>query len=268
MAITQINNKEDLTAFDDMSIDNDEDDIIDFGDSTTDNEEQAFNTEENTNVENFEADNNSSETADTSNNTSDNKKELQDLILYMIIDKPVIGMLTYFRQFGINISKIFNNIEDAKNELIMKVNPSRILIVDTGTGKFTSMSSRKELVDLLGICDEYTKIALFYTSNTIKYEAETTDGVDNKTIDWFKYRSTADIVANVLRFKDKENYVLDMPDKEVLDAKEVLNSRGFTVPDVDIKNLGMPMIGTDDIILNYGDNVAEENSIPGYEIRI
>lgn len=200
----------------------------------------------------------------------ENKKEL---LLYIITDKYKPGMLDYFRGFGINVSQIFTSLEEARDALVMQVEPSRVIILETGTGKFTSMLSRNILIDLLGICDEDTEIAIFYTDSVIKTEVKESLIVDTKMLDWFKYKSTVDVVANILQLSKEEKYVYDSNETKTdkIDIDNVLDFKGLSLGtkegQIEI-DLGLPAIKADEIRLNMMENDNTEDLIKGYKIRI
>lgn len=208
-------------------------------------------------------------------NSKSSKKEEEpekpvDLVLYMIIDKPIAGLREYFINYGIKLSRVFSNINEARDHLLMQVEPTRIIVVDTGSGRFTNMSSRRALVDLLGICDEDTKVSVFYTDNIIKFEVSGAEETEDKQIEWYKYRSTPDMLANLLQHKKKENYIFDSEKSaaEVSVTKDCLNITGLPVKVAKEINLGSLAIKVDEIIIHLEGDIPEEDKIPGYAIKI
>lgn len=208
-------------------------------------------------------------------NSKSSKKEEEpekpvDLVLYMIIDKPIAGLREYFINYGIKLSRVFSNINEARDHLLMQVEPTRIIVVDTGSGRFTNMSSRRALVDLLGICDEDTKVSVFYTDNIIKFEVSGAEETEDKQIEWYKYRSTPDMLANLLQHKKKENYIFDSEKSaaELSVTKDCLNITGLPVKVAKEINLGSPAIKVDEIILHLEGDIPEEDKIQGYAIKI
>lgn len=246
---------------DDISLDFDDDMKVNEVNDTTEN-----------NIENTEVkskDIKVSNDAD-SNNTQDEAEKPKDLILYIIMDKSNNALLQYYRECGINVSKIFTNINSAKDTLLMQVDPVKILVIDTGTGRFSAMGSRKELIDLMGICDEDARISVYYTDTVIKSEVEYNESFENRDIHWHKFRSNADVVAHLLRNKNKENYVFDNEDKDkvVEVAADILDFTGLKF--VEAKqanaNAGDPSITLNDIKVHMVDNESTEGEIEGYNI--
>ena len=194
--------------------------------------------------------------------------EKPKMMLYLVIDKPVEGLLNYFRMSGVNVSNIYSDIGEAKNEVIMQSDPLRIVIVDTGLGKFTTTTMRAELIDMMGISDDQNRTTVFYTDSALKVDTLHTLGKSGKDIDWFKYQSTALVVATLLSYN--EDYILNsesdnLADQKKTQANEVLNFKGLTsgLPDVP----RMEITGfTSDAIMTHVVNNAD-GTIPGFEVN-
>ncbi|MEM4385688.1 MAG: hypothetical protein QXD03_03980 [Candidatus Anstonellales archaeon] len=129
------------------------------------------------------------------------------LKLYMLIDKKKHGLINYVRECGINISNMYININNLKGRLITDESRCRVVVVDSGSGLFTSPKARKEVIDTIGICDENIRITMFYTDNLLRYDASKELGYKYNYIDWYKYKNFTDVLVKVLDYK--EEYVLD-----------------------------------------------------------
>lgn len=202
------------------------------------------------------------------NDTTENIEKPKDLILYIIMDKSNPSTLQYYRECGINVSKIFTNINDAKDTLLMQINPVKILIVDTGTGRFSAMGSRKELLDLMGICDEDARISVYYTDTVIKSEVEYNESFEERNIHWHKFKSNTDVVAHLLRNIGKENYIYDNEDKDKISEtpEDILDFTGFKFDEPKQINIGEPSITLNDIKVHMVDNESTEDEIESYNI--
>ena len=264
-------NEEDGMGFE-LEEENQQEDI-DFGieEDNTYEEENTINEEDYTKIhtqEDLELNMPNKTEEQTQQVETDESQKLQDIVLHFVIDKSTSDMLDYFRGYGINVSRIFNNIEEAKNEILMQINPCRIVIVDTGTGRFSLMGARKALVDLLGIGDEDNKISVFYTDSVIKDDISMAEEVDNKQIDWIKYRSTADILATLLQKSKKENYIIDDTLGEVkktTSTQELMQFKGLSMKDESV-NIGQPTISVEEIALNREEN-SGSNQLQAYEVK-
>ena len=49
-------------------------------------------------------------------------KEKPKMVLYIVIDRPVGGMINYLRECGVKVSAIFNNIQILKIQFLCRVN--------------------------------------------------------------------------------------------------------------------------------------------------
>lgn len=156
----------------------------------------------------------------------------EDTILYIVTDRPLPGLLTYFRENGVNVSNIFSTIEDARDVVLIQTRPCRIAIIDTGLGKFTATKVRKNLIDLLGICDEHNRVTVFYSDSVIKMEAIEELGKNRQGIDWFRYPSTVGVVATLLKYR--ERYIQDYgADKieQTIQFEDIESLKGFKSKD-------------------------------------
>lgn len=194
---------------------------------------------------------------------------VEDVVLYIITDRHLPNMLQYYRERGVNVSNIFDNIEDARSALILNIEKSRLVILDTGMGQFSNMGTRRQIIDLIGISDEENRISVYYTDSVIKSEVEYSDEVMGREISWHKYKSTADVVAHILKHKN-EHYVLDFnADKDDSDSKPVYMDRpGFKV---DIEK--MPVLGTmaftsKDVMRHLDEESAEVMQLESYEVHM
>ncbi len=197
-----------------------------------------------------------------------NIKKENSYVLYIISDKKALGILDYFRNFGISVSKVFTDIDTAKSALLMQVEPTRIVVMDTGTGKFTSMGTRRKLVDLLGISDESNKISVFYTDSVIKSEADSSLELEDKAIQWYKYRSTADVLAHLLQYSRKENYVYDMDKQEDTVETDILNFKGLNMETGKKINIGEPIITPAEIAINVDSESHDIEQLKVYNINV
>ena len=194
--------------------------------------------------------------------------EKPKMMLYLVIDKPVEGLLNYFRMSGVNVSNIYSDIGEAKNEVIMQSDPLRIVIVDTGLGKFTTTTMRAELIDMMGISDDQNRTTVFYTDSALKVDTLHTLGKSGKDIDWFKYQSTALVVATLLSYN--EDYILNsdsdnLADQKKTQANDVLNFKGLTSGLPDVPRMEITGFTSDAIMTHVVNNV--DGTIPGFEVN-
>ena len=253
--------------FDDMELDENSSKIVQL--NKNDNEENDVS-EETTEDEIIESEelpvNNKKDKKKGS--TTPSLQEEKEYILYIITDRKNPYMLEYMRQFDINVTRIFTNITEAKDTLLMQVNPAKIVIVDTGTGRFSTIGQRKELIDLMGIADDEAMISVYQTDTVLRSEIKYNEAFDSRDIHWHKYKSTADIVAHLLNNKGREKYVIDLDDKEEIQEipSNILQFKGlpFLEPQHMDVNMGSAALKLSDILNNMTLINDKENELESY----
>lgn len=191
----------------------------------------------------------------------------ESMILLMLHDKGVPGMLTYFRDTGIKVSRIYNDVSEIKNGLLLLECKARIVVVDSGTGKMTGTTSRGQLLDFLGICDSDIQITMFYTDSSVRVEFEKELGKLKKTVKFIKFVNTIGIVAELLQYK--ENYVYtDRPQQESLESNKILSSyRGYKDSGaVEGDRLPFKSFSTASIIENICS--SDKDVLPSYKVNL
>ena len=196
-------------------------------------------------------------------------EQVEDVVLYIITDRHLPNMLQYYRERGVNVSNIFDSIEDARSALILNIEKSRLVILDTGMGQFSNMGTRRQIIDLIGISDEENRISVYYTDSVIKSEVEYSDEVMGREISWHKYRSTADVIAHILKHKN-EHYVLDFnADKDGSDSKPVYMDRpGFKVDVEKVPVIGTMAFTSKDVMRHLDEESAEVNQLEAYAVHM
>lgn len=155
----------------------------------------------------------------------DNVKVSDDEVAaYLLIERDIPGIAEYAARFGLYLQNVFTNIEDAKVAMMIERRPTRLIIIEVGSGKFTRTTTRQDLVDLIGLCTVGKKIIVFYTNSLLKSEIQKTPMGKSGGIIWYKYKTTMDAIQQVLKLK--ERYVkVDIQPVEI-DVNELLNFRG------------------------------------------
>lgn len=159
---------------------------------------------------------------------TENKAEKpNENVLYIILDKPIDGVMNYFRCFGVNVSRVFNDIKSAKAQILMQVEPTEILIIDSGTGEFTSTAARKEIIDLIGLCDEGNIAEIFYCDDLLKSEIQYNEVLQKSKVDvtWHRFKSLAMVLVYLLERKKNVNFVKDSSYGRTSDIYTNLNIR-------------------------------------------
>lgn len=205
-----------------------------------------------------------------SNSSNDEEQvvveEKQDRVLYLVTDKMIPGLLTYLRECGLNVSRIFDNIDKINAVLMMQSQKVRVVILDTGTGKFLTTSIRKDLIDMLGSSDDDVKFTVFYSDSALKIDTIYELGKVGKQINWIHYMSTPAVVANLLQ--SNENYIMSSPEKET--PRETMESALMYVGDDPGCDLAEPIVirGIDPKTMEEKMFAEGTNQLQGFEPHV
>ena len=132
----------------------------------------------------------------------------QKVSLFVLTDKLTPHMMEFARDSGLAVSNIFTSVDDLKSLLMTTFGVTRIVVVDSGTGRFVAPATRKDLIDAIGMADDDVKFTVFYTSNLLKEDAKNTLTDNSDNVEWVPYKCTSVCVAVMLMHKAEE-YVYD-----------------------------------------------------------
>lgn len=185
-------------------------------------------------------------------------ESVKELVLYVVTDRLMPNLQNYFRSSGVKVSKVFNDIKEAGDQLMFEMDPCRLVIIDTGLGKFTGVASRKDVIDVLSMVDDEHYMSVFYTDKFLKNEVKDSTEVDYKEINWYKYKSTADTVARLLLSKEK--YILGSDVDEDNETEENILDMKATPQLIKDSNrsIGGPSITEDQLLKNLENPDFEE----------
>lgn len=197
------------------------------------NEDEQVNTEESDSIEHLEkVDKEESIDEDVKQeekeeNIEQSQEENNTFVLYFVVDNKNDNLLKYYRNLGLNVSIIFDDITEARNRILMQREPARIVVIDSGLGIFSSLSKRNELIDMLGISDDRNRISVFYSDSAIKSDALKQLGKSAKSIDWIKYKNTVVVASIILNYKEEYIYQNKENDDNVIVERDILKYKGI-----------------------------------------
>lgn len=203
---------------------------------------------------------------------SKSKQDIQntkpEMVLYIIVDKPIPGLINYLRGYGIKVSSVFHSLPEVKNVLLMQSEPTRIVVIDSGLGKFTTTAMRAELIDMLGISDDQNKTTVFFTDSVIKVDTLRSLGKSGKLIDWIPYKSTAIVAATIIGYNETYKYDSEDSDDEIETEAEILRFRGRDAGIEDTPRERMSSFSSESIMVNLVENTNKDELIPGFKVRL
>lgn len=155
-----------------------------------------------------------------------------DVVLLMLTEKELPDMRMFFHNKGFDISELYTDIEEAKIGMLMQSGICRLVVVESGRGRFTTTSMREEVKDLLGMCDGMNKrVTVFYTDSLLK--TDNTSKLKRSKVNWEQYKGTQNIVNVLSTYKeDYEQVPLRRLKTELEAAEEALTFRGKVVREI------------------------------------
>lgn len=149
---------------------------------------------------------------------------IPDRTLVILMDRSIPNFLTYCRNLGLNVHSIFHSVKDMEDFLLFR-SQVRIVIMETGVGKFNNINNRQDVVSLIGSCDEDRAVTVFFTDSVLRMDAKQLGRQLYKSVQWHKFDSTLVSIATLLEYK--ENFILgDDYQQETFSETNLLHSRG------------------------------------------
>lgn len=145
--------------------------------------------------------------------------------LIILIDKKLPNLQESLVDRGLNVSTVYNDIEDIKIGLLMQSGNCRVVVIESGLGVFTTVTMREEIKDLLGMCNgDDKKLTVFYTDSVIKSDSIKTPV--GKQIDWNLYTTMADVIAKLKEYNETYIMTEDVYSEKLISVEEALKITG------------------------------------------
>lgn len=126
--------------------------------------------------------------------------------LIILCEEIKNGVVDYFADNGIQIKCMFTSISDTTFEVMKSEGDCRIVIIESGTGKFITQDSRHEICDLLGVGSSNAKASVFYSNsalkNTIKSESKNIKLIE---VDFTPYTSILTVLNKLSEYNEIYN---------------------------------------------------------------
>lgn len=145
--------------------------------------------------------------------------------LIILIDKKLPNLQESLVDRGLNVSTVYNDIEDIKIGLLMQSGNCRVVVIESGLGVFTTVTMREEIKDLLGMCNgDDKKLTVFYTDSVIKSDSIKTPV--GKQIDWNLYTTMADVISKLKEYNETYIMTEDVYSEKLMSVEEALKITG------------------------------------------
>jgi len=188
-------------------------------------------------------------------NKGENPIEKEKTALYILLDAPKLGLVQYMRENGIEVKGLYYDIIEANYAFMLEETNARIIVIDTGTGLFSKVANREEIISLLGMCEGNKKGIVFYTDTALKTAIFKT----LPKIKLVSYISTLGIVKALREFN--EEYCYGGAEDEVVE--EMLQFKGTEVPS-DMPELMIPLSSLD---VTNGFIGSKEDTVVTFNVK-
>lgn len=195
----------------------------------------------------------------------------EDIRLFILTDRAINFELPYMRECGLNVVEIYHSIDDVLGVMMFEEKSSRVVVIDSGKGKFTSSVGREAVIDMLGSANENFKFTVFYTDSALKEEAKRKLAKQFKQIDWFKYETTPVAIATMLGY-NKENFILTEEEKSSTiydEDKYTIDYKGDKVSNIEKDSHRASYIAIIDSSTIYSEMQDEDasNDLKSYSVK-
>lgn len=119
------------------------------------------------------------------------KKGIEDI--YILTEKNKEILKDYLDTYNINVSDIFDDIEEVKIKVLTNSQPIRLIIIEYGLGRFSSAKNKEEIIDLIGMCEsDDNDVIVYYTRPVIKSKSAKST--------WIKLKNTGKVVDDIKNY--------------------------------------------------------------------
>lgn len=193
----------------------------------------------------------------------------QKYAVYLLIDSKVNRVADFFVRNGLNIYSASDNIGKIGGRFVMDVEPSILLLVDTGKGLFSSAKAQKELIDVIGAGDLSMNkaVIVFYTDSSVKVEA-LRNMTNVESVKWLKYSGSCGVLkkmieAGIKTERGSKGYKDDI-NKSVVKLEESEDEEYTVFSDNGVNNIR----GIFRAFETRDGGSEEKESLPAFEVKI
>lgn len=136
--------------------------------------------------------------------TEDNRDStIKNVNLFILCDNATNKFKEYIEETEIGAIQVYSSIDKARDELMLEFDEYRIVIVDTGTGKFSGIAQRRDIVDILGMMDDGCTASIFYTDEALRSDIKQHMGKNIGKVSMTRYNGTADMILELTKLGEK-----------------------------------------------------------------
>ena len=137
---------------------------------------------------------------------------IEDKTLILLLDNPKAGIISYLSQLGIEVKSLHTDVETLNMSLLSYTTEDkcRVVVVDSGTGKFTSKEAEYNLYGLIDLLNpSIFSLTVFSTSKSFfKFVKNTVNNINTSSetalnVDYVQYETIKTLVDTLKSYPER-----------------------------------------------------------------
>lgn len=137
---------------------------------------------------------------------------IEDKTLILLLDNPKAGIISYLSQLGIEVKSLHTDVETLNMSLLSYTTEDkcRVVVVDSGTGKFTSKEAEYNLYGLVDLLNpSIFSLTVFSTSKSFfKFVKNTVNNINTSSetalnVDYVPYETIKTLVDTLKSYPER-----------------------------------------------------------------
>lgn len=200
---------------------------------------------------------------------------IEDKTLILLLDNPKAGIISYLSQLGIEVKSLHTDVETLNMSLLSYTTEDkcRVVVVDSGTGKFTSKEAEYNLYGLIDLLNPsiFSLTVLSTNKSFFKFVKNTVNNINTSSetalnVDYVPYETIKTLVDTLKSYP--ERYIEKGADDTVI--AEPLKYKGKFIGYYDRLPLSFSDFSTlkDITLQDTSDTRDIQNSIRAFKVVI
>ena len=137
---------------------------------------------------------------------------IEDKTLILLLDNPKAGIISYLSQLGIEVKSLHTDVETLNMSLLSYTTEDkcRVVVVDSGTGKFTSKEAEYNLYGLIDLLNpSIFSLTVFSTNKSFfKFVKNTVNNINTSSetalnVDYVPYETIKTLVDTLKSYPER-----------------------------------------------------------------
>lgn len=137
---------------------------------------------------------------------------IEDKTLILLLDNPKAGIISYLSQLGIDIKSLHTDVETLNMSLLSYTTEDkcRVVVVDSGTGKFTSKEAEYNLYGLIDLLNPsiFNLTVLSTNKSFFKFVKNTVNNINTSSetalnVDYVPYETIKTLVDTLKSYPER-----------------------------------------------------------------